>query len=747
MKLNSFGMANGGLAYMAEGGVPLRKSILDLTPITESAAALQDAYKKEQKTYADKGAFIDIVNRGVVADTLGGMADLANLPLQGLDYLQSKVPFLSKPASVMGDERVPKVPLSTDKPFAGSDAFREQFQKSGITSKTERPIAETATSLLAPLTPAVAAKVAKVGKALAPTAMNMLESALEKAVAPTQAYAVKPKGGNWLAGSIERATVPLKRNLLNEGPIDTVVNKWVDSKLGKYVKNEMGTPEDPIRLGIERRALEAEALKESQNAKLAKMESDIQKAQAAGKDTTLSQRDLAAARDKFDDEYTLASRGLYHGSMPVDGFVHPRFAAGAQRKRLQEGFPAENISTNPLAQNWETFIDMEIQPSKVAELTGAGFASIAEKNPFLSKLDPKTNFYELGSYPDVTLEFRHMIDEVRDAMDPTSNLPKNLRIAPKDLEKMTVDDVSALSGKISAWRDIQKTRADLQLANNPAVHVFKEYPAENNPRGVSWRQIKRPEGMSNKEAETFVREATKYEGDIMRHCVGGAGHCDPLLRGEVELYTLRDAKGEPHVTIEVGKGQIPYASPELIGQRYDDLLKEYNNAARAGLIDPNRLSVHTYFWNKNNEGPPPDAILEIKGKGNRKPSDEYIPFVQDFVKSGNWSSVSDLKNTDLVRQNGKYLSKQEIDAYLPQDLTPDQGMAKGGAVKGDSLESRINNMLANSYAKGGAVSSDNFENKINKMLAANYPPNKMADGGFINVGSFKIGGRIALIEH
>jgi len=90
------GKKQGGLAHMSGGGTPepKRKSILDLTPLTEAAAAVQNAFRAESGTYRDKGATMDILNRGIVADTLGGAADLANLPLQGLDWLQSKIPGL-----------------------------------------------------------------------------------------------------------------------------------------------------------------------------------------------------------------------------------------------------------------------------------------------------------------------------------------------------------------------------------------------------------------------------------------------------------------------------------------------------------------------------------------------------------------------------------------------------------------------------------------------------------------------------
>mgnify|MGYP003349453163 CR=1 FL=1 len=76
------------------------------------------------------------------------------------------------------------------------------------------------------------------------------------------------------------------------------------------------------------------------------------------------------------------------------------------------------------------------------------------------------------------------------------------------------------------------------------------------------------------------------------------------------------------------------------------------------------------------------TIRQIKGKQNQKPKDEYIPYVQDFVKSQNWGHVSDIKNANMERieymfypnqieelkSKGfdvpKYITQDELDNYL-----------------------------------------------------------------------------------
>ena len=117
----------------------------------------------------------------------------------------------------------------------------------------------------------------------------------------------------------------------------------------------------------------------------------------------------------------------------------------------------------------------------------------------------------------------------------------------------------------------------------------------------------------------------------MGHCVGG--YCPDVFEGRSRIYSLRDKKGEPHVTIEVQPG------PRI-------------------------------FDTGTPEGRPgPENIVQIKGKANRAPKDEYLPFVQDFVRSGNWSQVKDLQNTGLVQlPDNRFITKQQFDEGI-QRLT------------------------------------------------------------------------------
>jgi hypothetical protein len=117
---------------------------------------------------------------------------------------------------------------------------------------------------------------------------------------------------------------------------------------------------------------------------------------------------------------------------------------------------------------------------------------------------------------------------------------------------------------------------------------------------------------------------------------------------------------------------------------------------------------------KNNMGEVPEEIIQIKGKGNAKPKEDYIPYVQDFVRSGNWHSVDDFHHTDLISadtirkagwdmkgNNQKFFTKQEYEDLknAEQKRVEGDGMKRGGKVK----KMASGGMTASKRADGIAV--------------------------------------------
>jgi hypothetical protein len=522
----------------------------------------------------------------------------------------------------------------------------------------------------------------------------------------SRSQVIKPKGGNWLAGSVERAIEPMRVRVVGSDPADRLrdldaayaqnveagvamdpavfarerarlepeaaMNRWLEQKLGKYIRNEMATPEDPLR--------------------------------------------------------ALAERGIMHSEISPTGY-------NVSRARKEAGFPEEGMGVSDLAKTWEARADTFVNPLRASDITSGYYPEAVEANPWLLKVPPETPVYEMlgGAGDDIGLGFGHLVDELKNAINPESGLPASLRLKYSDLDKVTVPQAVERVAKINDWRAAQKAEADMARAMNPATQVVKEYPEQ----GFKWVELRQPketgknvetvhipeelrmadedqvremveimaeddgfipgtpaferymaENMPRAEKKTVdesykvLEDALKYEGETMGHCVGG--YCPDVVEGRSRIYSLRDKKGQPHVTIEVAPREfsdIFNSLPE------SDRAEVFKNAPKwandAQLLE----TLQNLYPEKVG---PLEEIVQIKGKGNKAPNAEYLPAVQDFVRSGNWSNVGDLKNTGLVdlekagvpaemRGGQRFGTQEEYDAIVRKNA---EGFAQGGLVSG-----------------------------------------------------------------
>lgn len=467
-------------------------------------------------------------------------------------------------------------------------------------------------------------------------------------------FAVKPKGGQWyvnddIVGANFSPEYAAQQTLptgirFSSGPTDVALREWYERALPRYIKNDLGTPDDPLR--------------------------------------------------------GLAERGLLH----IPGLDAEGWSALA----------ADNIIYDQIG-------DVLLGANRKGGMPGAGSdlrGEVMTKMPWLAKAPVTDNVYGTTATSLEGLQLPHVVDEMRNALqDPAvSGFPHDLAVRPESLGRMGFPQAVEHVGRINQWRAKQAEQAALSALDSPAIHTFKEY-AENNPMGLRWVELKAPDesavsaegythrpwpmpephngmgdvigpqgdivGQSDDLAafakqdarRSVLRDALKYEGDTMGHCVGG--YCEDVLSGRSRIFSLRDAKGEPHVTIETSPGQPRTALADIPR----DALDQITAAAKAdtdqvagpmGIGPEDPRWVRTYQTNlalKQREwlgaNPQPDSIVQIKGKQNRAPKDDYLPFVQDFVKSGKWGNIGDLANTGLVRlPDGRYLTHDQMDDII-----------------------------------------------------------------------------------
>jgi hypothetical protein len=174
----------------------------------------------------------------------------------------------------------------------------------------------------------------------------------------------------------------------------------------------------------------------------------------------------------------------------------------------------------------------------------------------------------------------------------------------------------------------------------------------------------------------------------------GHGGWEGIKSGKAKVYSLVDEKGNPHVTVEVGRPELKFGMTagdidpyrERLRQQFPDLSEEklYYKA-----VDE---------FTKDQTANLPPRITQIKGKQNRAPNEQYLPFVQDFVKSGQWDDVGDINNTGLIQIHSEggygkrgsaehggvapgFYTRAELDAAMRPANPPDAEFAGGGSVK------------------------------------------------------------------
>jgi hypothetical protein len=498
-----------------------------------------------------------------------------------------------------------------------------------------------------------------------------------------QAGVIKPKGGNWLSGSVEGALKPLKRSggLTPQDVVETeahlekirpsydlnnpkdarqlremedhvralksnlALDNWVDRNLGNYVKKEMATPEDPVR--------------------------------------------------------RLAEEGIVH--IPSDQVGVNRYRAPKHR----EAYGGKQLGKSEAARAWEDASDVAINAPTASTIRAN--ESLFQANPWTEKLPPEERVYALNRPASTQHEisglgFDHVLDVLRE--DVTSG-----RIRPEQLSKVSMEQ--AVRRTYEYDQELANKAAEARAVQREGLPVYKDYP-----EGYRWIELNKP-GSFASESEAMGHSVRGYEppqghpdwvaGSGDRGSLGyGHGGWEAIKSGKAKVYSLVGPKGEPHVTVEVAAtGMTPEQRQYKIGFLADQLQKEGKTAEEAL-----RQAEKIYPEERK------EAITQIKGKQNQAPNQEYLPFVQDFVKSGQWSGVDDIQNTGLMpiekalapgdvqrvkslSDVPKYVTQQEADDLLYrwmsenpvgpkaddnwfEDLyggkTPPEGMARGGRV-------------------------------------------------------------------
>jgi len=618
--------------------------------------------------------------------------------------------------------------------------------------------------------------------------------------ANTQSNVVKPYGGNWLGGGeqlgipendlrrLKGSTEPRLTHINEQGQAvgpeygrpmteeelrvlmsdpfyvsNRAVNNWIDSNLKNYIKKEMGTPDDPVRKLAEQGITHMPLRDDLDRMAYLKAVRKEEGFPAEG----MAQSPLAKQWENLaDDSIRVTKAGKIQEAADIsDRVLQARMEIDAYTKELDKNFLArmgEHVGNKDFSSK-EAEILMRMPEIQKAEILGdtkykelkenlyqlmareQGFEKRAgELNPFVSKLDPETRLYSGSVY---NLGFDHIVDVLRE--DVAAG-----RIRPEQLSKVSMEQ--AVRRTFEYDQELARKMNEARMTSRAELPVYKEYP-----EGLKWVELNRP-GDFAAESDAMGHSVRGYEPpqghpDWVKgsgeegHLGYGYGGWEGIKSGRAKVYSLVDAKGEPHVTIETKAPDLRSNYDELQplqmqADREADAQNFKTFAEREKFVDKRYQELKAQLMaQKKPEGD--YTITQIKGKQNAKPKAEYLPFVRDFVQGGNWSDVRDFQNTGLewrttgpqgifmaedvkaLEQAGykvpKYLTTAEKDDLagklyelqtgndyntgLPK-VPPAEGMKRGGVVisnNPDAMMLELNNQKMKNgepaYAGGKAI--------------------------------------------
>ena len=113
---------------------------------------------------------------------------------------------------------------------------------------------------------------------------------------------------------------------------------------------------------------------------------------------------------------------------------------------------------------------------------------------------------------------------------------------------------------------------------------------------------------------------------------------------------------------------------------------------------------------------------------NPKYMEDIQPYLQDFVKTGKWSSVNDLHNTGLIKHDsGKYISKAEMDALSRKHFGESSGNKPDASESPEQYFGRVSRYNQEQL-------SDADRAFVEDWKAGNFPPQEeMAKGGLVHM--------------
>ncbi len=420
--------------------------------------------------------------------------------------------------------------LGSERPVMGSDWIKQKMTDLGVrpempTDPTQRALYSAADIGSSLVNPAAPVRAAARGAEKAGEAARMLAEDFQqynRALGPAGAsYAIKPKGGNWLKGPVEEQLAAFKMKemtaeekflledivaspnvpqwqvdnairRLEDEPKHVALNQWIDRNLTNYVKKEMGTVDDPVRL--------------------------------------LAEQGVVAKNLQLTPGMSLA------------------------QKRTTAGMPPAPVSQTAQGQAWEDLTDRMIDPRPASfykndkSFNEGDDEILAIQNPWIYKVPDETQVYTARGLMR-NFGFDHVVDVLRE--DLASG-----RIQPNELKNVGIDRAVRRTYEydqdiIKAAEKAEKEAMGALLSQSP----LKEYdsgfkwvklpdPTSSPEAEKLVRQIGCQGGWCTQDAANAYRYGAYGEGNSLFVLLDPTGR----VHGQVHSKTGADPAVPPSIT-------------------------------------------------------------------------------------------------------------------------------------------------------------------------------------------------------
>jgi hypothetical protein len=338
-------------------------------------------------------------------------------------------------------------------------------------------------------------------------------------------------------------------------------NKWINTKLKKYLRTEIGT---------------------GQNDSVVKIAGESQSRRMGGENNPMHFKNLTSAdiRNTRDDygispdeiyklDYDLTNYGNDFGDQIANESLTDlaRIYEGASDQSLYQQ-PADSFS------NFGLFSDdgtgLYTQQENLQEML--------DRNMFIPSLDPETKVFSLDPEIVDNLQLRTLVEGAREMIDPTNEagLPENLRRTGAQLQSMSVGEVSNRVGINRDWQvdkefEVEKKKLIENLDKGTVYFVDPDFDLKgkklaSQDKNLTWIKYGDTDIESNKKN---CNDVSTFAG----WCTQSSSYAEAYGSGDNRTIVAVDGNGRPHLQATftrdmgdgVGKGEN---APMKIDLRY-----------------------------------------------------------------------------------------------------------------------------------------------------------------------------------